>query len=133
MFAVASIILAKIARPQEEERKEKAKEERKAKEKAKAKDIRRTFTEEKVKACRHLMGGVGIKEENIRLNHNHHHHHGCSNRPVSAAWAIGATWDNGAGSNHKRRRHGVHKIKVLQSPGKCLHSVLRRKFLDKKR
>ena len=38
----------------------------------------------------------------------------------------GATWDNGAANNHKRRRHGECKIRVLQSPGKCLHSVLRR-------
>ena len=85
MFAVDSIILLRIARPQEEERKEKAKEVRKVKAKAKAKDIRKTFTEAKAKACRHLMRGVGIKEEIMELNHNHHHHHGFNSRPVLAA------------------------------------------------
>ena len=45
--------MLRIARPQEEERKEKEKEERKAKEKVKAKGIRKTFMEGKAKACRH--------------------------------------------------------------------------------
>ena len=113
MFAVDSIILVKIARPQEEERKEKAKEERKAKEKVKAKGIRKTFMAGKAKACRHWISGangVGVKEEESTVNPNHHRrqNHGCNfnnnNHPGSAAWAIGV--DNRHGEDINKRGRG---------------------------
>ena len=101
--------MLKIARPQEEERREKEKEVRKAR----AKGIRQIFTAVRAKACRHWIhgvNGVGVKEEEsttvMNRNHHKHHNHGCNfnNHPGSVAW-VSAAWAIGV-DRHGNNRHG---------------------------